>query len=1291
MDPKPLAAPQRSLEISASRNFTGWLHEHGLSLACTTYQSARLLLFGLKPDGGLSGFERLFDRAMGLCVADGGERLWLAGRYQLWRLDNVLAPGETRDGYDRLYVPRVGHTTGDLDVHDLAVDRHGRVLMVATGLNGLATLGERHSCTPLWRPPFVSRLAREDRCHLNGLALVEGEARYVTLVGASDSVDGWRDHRRDGGQVWDLRRERGVGEGLSMPHSPRWYRGRLWLLDSGRGELGWLDPASGRFDPICFCPGYARGLAFHEHYAIVGLSKPRDATFSGLELDQRLAAKGTAARCGLLVVDLDSGDFVEWLRLEGVVSELYDVQVLPGARRPKALGFKTDEIARLITFEAPGALWPEDDLGERPAEAPESAEEGSAADQIEVVSAPSPALGEKRIIAFSLWGDNPKYTVGAIKNARLAPEIYPGWICRFYLDESVPEAIRAELAALPHVEIVMLPGRAGYEASLWRFRAAADEHAIVAARDADSRLSRRERAAVEAWLASDRDFHLMRDHPRHHEDVMGGLWGVRNGLLADIEILIGDYLGRLAPSEIAHGVDQRFLAGVVYPRVRDRALEHDEIFGGEPFPTPRESEVDYVGRIFEADDAPIAAVDRLLSGAVREGELEHPDTPVIARLRAETMSRPEDARIHLELGKRLKREGRKDEAAASFREAIRLKPDHVPALNNLGTLLQRQGEIDEAAGCYERALGYKPDVAELHSNLGSIRELRGEWEAAEAGYRRALALKPTYAPAHFNLGRLLVGRGRMMAAMESYRAAVRHRPDYGEAWFALGEVCEMVDRLEEALEAYRRAAALDPTARHIPHYLSYVYMKLCDWSHYPQQLRALLRDTRRFAPHEAVPMRSLSAFPVPPEHHLAVARQIATGVAKEVAGARERCRFEHWSTAEGRLRVGYLSPDLRAHAVGKLVHGLFARHDRSAFEITAYSLLPVEDDFSRCIRAGCDRFVPIHAMTAEAAARRIHADGIDILIDLGGYNLYTRPGILALRPAPVQAQFLGYADTMGADFVDYLLADHRLVDDALARYCSESIVYLPHAFMAPTMTISEAPMTRESQGLPEDAFVLCCFNAYYKIDPPVFDAWMRILGQVTNGILWLKQGSERARANLCREAERRGVDPGRIRFAGNLPEPEYLARYRLADLFLDTFTYSAGSTGACALYAGLPLLTRPGETNASRMGASLCAAAGLEELICRDTDAYVAKAVALAGEPERLRRMSEVLLRHEAPLFDLAGCAASLEGAFRAMWENYRAGHGPRSIDLAPGIGPDRSWDASRECAGAAAAGGAQG
>ncbi|MSR56219.1 MAG: TIGR03032 family protein [Planctomycetaceae bacterium] len=344
----PSSSDTPLLEVLASRQFTAWLAEQRVSLAFTTYQTGKLFLAGLQPDGRLSLFERTFNRCLGLW--GDGQTLWMTSLYQLWRFENALPPGEAANGFDRVYVPRVGYVIGDLDIHDVAVDADGKVVFVNTLFGCLATISDKHSFVPLWRPPFLSKLAAEDRCHLNGLALENGRPAYVTAVSQSDVADGWRDRRRDGGCVLDVRTNETIASGLSMPHSPRIYRDQLWLLDSGTGSFGRVDRTTGKFEPLTFCPGYLRGLSFVGDYAVVGLSLCREnRTFQGLALDDNLKSHDAEAHCGLCVIDLKSGDLVHWLWLQGVIRELYDVVVLPGVRRPSALGFKTDEIRRTLS------------------------------------------------------------------------------------------------------------------------------------------------------------------------------------------------------------------------------------------------------------------------------------------------------------------------------------------------------------------------------------------------------------------------------------------------------------------------------------------------------------------------------------------------------------------------------------------------------------------------------------------------------------------------------------------------------------------------------------------------------------------------------------------------------------------------------------------------------------------------------------------------------------------------------------------------------------------------------
>lgn len=352
--PAPAGTPGPILLTSAG--FTAWLEAAGTSLVCSTYQRGRVVFLGRRADGTLRAHERMIEQCQGLWTD--GTDLWVSSKAMLWRFRNDMAAGVVAaGGVDRRFVPREARVTGALDIHDIGVGRMAGMekagpIFVNTAFNCLASISDEASFHPLWRPPFISALVAEDRCHLNGLAMDGDRPVYVTAISRSDVADGWRERRRDGGVVLDVASGEVVASGLSMPHSPRLRDGRLWVLNSGHGELGWVDVKDGRFTPVAFCPGYARGLAFIGRWAVVGLSRPRgNQTFEGLKLGELLAAKDAAPRCGLLVVDTRNGRVEEWLRFEHTIDELYDVAVLPGVRQAEAVGFLGEDIERAVTIE----------------------------------------------------------------------------------------------------------------------------------------------------------------------------------------------------------------------------------------------------------------------------------------------------------------------------------------------------------------------------------------------------------------------------------------------------------------------------------------------------------------------------------------------------------------------------------------------------------------------------------------------------------------------------------------------------------------------------------------------------------------------------------------------------------------------------------------------------------------------------------------------------------------------------------------------------------------------------
>lgn len=348
--PQPAQPAANQTQINVSRGFGNWLVRNNCSLAFSSYQTGQLFLVGMMGNGQVSFHQQNYVRAMGLHATP--QRLYVGSLFQIWRLENVLAPHErANEHFDRLYVPRNAQTTGDIDVHELNVDKAGRVIFVNTKFSCLATMSLTHGFRPLWKPAFISRLAAEDRCHLNGLAMRDGAPAYVTAVSRSDMINGWRDRRHEGGVLIDLSDDRIVTDQLSMPHSPRVTPDGIYLLDSGRGMLARVDPKSGAKTDIAFCPGFLRGLAIHNGHAIVTVSLPRDGAFSGLALQDELRKRDGEPWCGICIVDLRTGDLVEWIRLNGAIKELFDVAVIPDVRCPMALGVQSPDIQSLISFE----------------------------------------------------------------------------------------------------------------------------------------------------------------------------------------------------------------------------------------------------------------------------------------------------------------------------------------------------------------------------------------------------------------------------------------------------------------------------------------------------------------------------------------------------------------------------------------------------------------------------------------------------------------------------------------------------------------------------------------------------------------------------------------------------------------------------------------------------------------------------------------------------------------------------------------------------------------------------
>ena len=586
--------------------------------------------------------------------------------------------------------------------------------------------------------------------------------------------------------------------------------------------------------------------------------------------------------------------------------------------------------------------------------------------------------------------------------------------------------------------------------------------------------------------------------------------------------------------------------------------------------------------------------------------------------------------FHSDLGIVLHAQGRFAEALASYDKALALKPGHAGALHNRGNPLLKLGRFEEALASYDKALALRPDFAEAYNGRGNALQKLARFEEAVASYDKALALKPGYAEALSNRGNALRELERFAEALECCERALALRPLFVDAVNNRGVVLQDMSRFDEALAAKARAliANIGKKGAFIQPFA------LLGYSGDPS---LQLRCAKNFAAY---------MFPSLP-------RPVWTG--------------ETWR--HDKIRIAYLSADFHEHATAYLMAELFERHDRSRFEITAVSF-GIDDgsEMRKRLAAAFDRFADVRQKTDEEAAVLLRDLQIDVAIDLKGYTGDCRPGILAYRPAPIQVSYLGYPGTMGAPFIDYIIADGTVAPFEHQAFYTEKIVHLPHCYQVndTKRVIAQRTPTRQEAGLPEEGFVFCCFNQSWKITPSVFGVWMRLLHAVDGSVLWLLRKSETKEHNLRNEAQARGIDPTRLVFARRLPPEDHLARHRLADLFLDTLPFNAHTTTSDALWAGLPVVTQQGEAFAGRVAASLLNAIGLPELIMQNSVDYEALALRLARDAALLEGYRQRLNANRLtyPLFDTDRFRRHIETAYLQMWETWQRGELPRSFKV---------------------------
>jgi protein O-GlcNAc transferase len=680
-----------------------------------------------------------------------------------------------------------------------------------------------------------------------------------------------------------------------------------------------------------------------------------------------------------------------------------------------------------------------------------------------------------------------------------------------------------------------------------------------------------------------------------------------------------------------------------------------------------------------------------------------------ATLRQLIAAKPKLAAAHFNLGNLLREAGQREEAAAAYRQAIDSNPDMGDAHFNLGITLWALGRKEEALAAYDHATVLQPNHAGAHNNRGQVLMALGRLDEAAAAFRQAIAIEPAYADAHYNLGQTLRRDGKTDAAIKAFQQGLAHKPDHIGCLLSLAAVFrDQKKGLDKAMALYRRALASQPNNQaareglvkvlraqgefvaakqecaqllalvpdHPEGLATLCHMKATtgDWSGRDEEFARLKQVTlRQIAANERTALATFSSLarPLSPDVHLAMARTWARDTEQTVIPWKAKLNFQFPpGRTHKRLRIGYVSQDFRNQAMGHLTRNLYGLHDRAAFEIFLYSVnRDNPGKYRDHIKASVEHFTDIDTMTVVEGAKRIYEDEIDILVDLMGFTEEHRMGIVALRPAPIVIGWLRFPGTSGADFIDYMFTDSIVTTPEDRVQYAEKLIFLPGS-IEPTdwqQEISDKPMIRAAHNLPDDAFVFCCFNNNFKIEPFIFDLWMRIMRQVPNSVLWLLRFNDQFEANLKREAEARGVASGRLIFARKLAKDEHLARHRLADLFLDTRYFNAHTTGSDSLWGGLPLLTCPGHTFASRYAASLLQAAGLPELIVPDFDAYERLAVRLATHPDEMKSIRDKLAaqRLSCLLFDTPRYARKLERAYRMVWDNHLAGNPPREMVVA--------------------------
>lgn len=614
---------------------------------------------------------------------------------------------------------------------------------------------------------------------------------------------------------------------------------------------------------------------------------------------------------------------------------------------------------------------------------------------------------------------------------------------------------------------------------------------------------------------------------------------------------------------------------------------------------------------------------------------------------------------HNNMGVALSEQGKLDDAILAYKKALSMAPDYADAYINLSIALKSQGFLDDAVKACKQALSIRPDDADAYNNMGNVLKDQGKLEEALKVYDKALLLKPDYAQVYVNIGAARMQLDQLGLAIEAFNKAISIHP-YAEAYNNLGAALLKQDKLDEAIKACNKALSIKPDFAMARSQKLHLLAQICDWQSIAEDDYGVekLGVTQKCIQ----PFSLLSLEDSPERHH---ARSVV--YTREMFPQKTFALPKKPDQKPQRLRIGYFSSDFKDHPVTYLISNVVESHNREQFEVFGYSLCePEMQTMGERLAKSVDTFRDVHTLHDAEIAKISHEDKIDIAIDLTGYTQNSRSGVFSYGLAPIQINYLGYPGSMGANFMDYIIADHNLIPEEYQQYYSEKPIYLPHHYQAQNDQLRIAPETpsRASLGLPEKGFVFCALNSTYKITAREFDIWMRLLRNVDGSVLWLLKSNQWAEANLLKEAFSRGVDAERLIFAENVTHDKYLAQFRQADLYLDTFNYNAGATASHALWAGLPVLTKQGKSYTARMASSLLKSIGLPELCTLSELEYETLALELAQNPEQLETINQKLSinRSTMPLFNTKLFTKHLENGYQQAYQRYFDGAQPAPI-----------------------------